>query len=115
MKKIKIALFLSVLFAAILIESCDSTTVQDIQPIVTNPTYNANIKPLFNAKCTSCHSTNGENPPLTNYAEVRDAYEFGSVQCRIQNECGSIMPPSGKFPQVLIDMVNNWALQGYVE
>ena len=115
MKKIKIILVLTVVLAGYLIISCDSSTIQEIQPVVTNPTYNANIKPLMTAKCTSCHSSNGENPALTNYAEVIDAVENGGVQCRIQNECGSIMPPSGKLPQVFIDMVNNWKEQGYVE
>ena len=86
MKKIKIILFLSVVLTAILIESCDTTSIQEIQPVVTNPTYNANIKPIFSAKCVSCHSSNGENPALTNYAEVKDAIENGSVQCKIENE-----------------------------
>ena len=112
MKSINIIL---VAFIGVLTASCDSTTVQEIQPIVTNPTYNANIKPIMSAKCVSCHSSTGQNPALSNYAEVMDAIENGSVQCRIQNECGAIMPPSGKLPQVLIDMVNNWKIQGYVE
>ena len=95
--------------------SCDSTTIQDIQPIVANPKYNSNIKPIMTAKCISCHSSNGQYPALTNYAEVVDAIENGTLQCRIQNSCGAIMPPSGKLPQSLIDMVNNWKLQGYVQ
>jgi len=115
MKKLKIASLLIIIVAGISIISCDTTTVQEVQPVVTNPTYNANIKPIFSAKCVSCHSSNGENPALTNYAEVRDAVENGDVMCRIQGDCGSIMPPSGKLPQVLVDMVNNWKNQGYVE
>ncbi|MEO5776107.1 MAG: cytochrome c [Flavobacterium sp.] len=112
MKKIKIIL---VALVGVLIVSCDSTTVQEIQPVVTNPTYNSNIKAIMSAKCVSCHSSNGQNPALTNYAEVKDAIENGSLECRIQNDCGAIMPPSGKMPQVFIDMINNWKVQGYVE
>ena len=115
MKKIKIILVLSVVLAGYLIISCDTTTIQEIQPVVTNPTYNENIKPLMTAKCTSCHSANRENPALTNYSQVKDAIENGSVLCKIQNDCGDVMPPSGKMPQVFIDMVNNWKTQGYVE
>lgn len=115
MKKIKIISVLTVVLTGVLAISCDTTTIQEIQPVVTNPTYNANIKPLMTAKCISCHATNGQYPALTNYAEVVDAIENGTVQCRIQNSCGEIMPPSGKLPQSLIDMVNNWKLQGYVQ
>ena len=115
MKKIKIILVLCVVLIWILAISCDTTTIQEIQPVVANPTYNANIKPLMTAKCTSCHSTNSQYPALINYAQVVDAIENGSVLCKIQNDCGDVMPPSGKMPQVFIDMVNNWKNQGYVE
>ena len=99
----------------IVIVSCDSNTIQEIQPVVENPTYNANIEPIFSAKCVSCHGINEQNPPLTNYTQIKDAIENGDVLCRIQNECGEVMPPSGKMSQTLIDMINNWAAQGYVE
>lgn len=112
MKKVKIIL---IFLVAVLVVSCDSNTIQEIQPIVTNPRYNANIKPIFSAKCVSCHGSNAQNPPLNNYAEVKDAIENGSVLCRIQGECGEVMPPSGKMPQGLIDLINNWKDQGYVE
>ena len=113
MKNVKIVLMLIV---SIFIISCESTTVQDIQPVVTNPTYNANIKSIFTAKCTSCHSSSGSQyPALGNYDQVRDAVENGSVLCRIQNQCGEVMPPEGKMQQTFIDMVGNWKDQGYVQ
>ncbi len=112
MKKITI---ITLVIVGIVIGSCESTTVQEIQPVVTNPTYNSNIKPIFAAKCVSCHSANGESPALTNYAEVKDAMENGDVQCRIEHLCGEVMPPSGKMQSVFIDMINNWKDQGYVE
>ena len=99
----------------ILLYSCESNTIQEIQPVVENPTFNDNIKPIFNSKCVSCHGINEQNPPLTNYDQVKDAIENGNVLCSIQNECGEVMPPSGKMPQTIIDMIINWAAQGYVE
>jgi hypothetical protein len=51
----------------------------------------------------------------TNYTEVKDAIENGSVLCKIQNNCGDVMPPSGKMSQGLIDMIISWKNQGYVE
>lgn len=116
MKKIKIILVLTIVLAGYLIISCDTTTIQEIQPVVTNPTYNVNIKPLMTAKCTSCHNSSGsQSPALGTYDQVKDAIENGSVLCKIEDQCGSVMPPSGKMPQVFIDMVNNWKNQGYVE
>ena len=99
-----------------LIVSCNSTTIQEIQPVVTNPTYNANIKPIFDAKCTSCHNASGsQSPALGNYNQIKDATENGSVLCKIENQCGSVMPPNGKMQQVFIDMINNWKNQGYAQ
>lgn len=113
MKKVKIVLMLIV---GLLIVSCDSTTVQEIQPVVTNPTYNANVKAIFSAKCVSCHTSSGsQNPPLANYDQVKDAVLNGDVMCRIQGECGDIMPTSGRMQQVFIDMINNWKDQGCIE
>lgn len=113
MKKVKIIFMVLV---GIVIASCDSNTIQEIQPVVTNPTYNANVKQVFSAKCVSCHTASGNQyPALANYNQVKDAIENGSVLCRIENQCGDIMPPSGKMSQTIIDMINNWKNQGYVE
>ena len=115
MKKIKIILFLTFVLAGYLTISCDSTTIQEIKSVVTNPTYNTDIKPLMTTKCTSCHSANGENPALTNYAEVKNATQNGRLLCRIKGNCDEVMPPSGRLPQPIIDMVDLWKSQGYIE
>jgi len=115
MKKVKIILVLTIVLAGYLIISCDTTTIQEIQPVVANPTYNTNIKPLMTAKCTSCHSTNGQYPALANYDQVVDATENGSLLCKIEDQCGEVMPPNGKMLQVFIDMINNWKTQGYAQ
>ena len=56
MKNLKIVLLA---ISGLFIVSCESTTVQDVSSVVTNPTYNAHIKPVMTSKCTSCHSSNG--------------------------------------------------------
>lgn len=113
MKKVKIILMVLI---GILFVSCDSTTTQEIQPVVTNPTYNANVKAIFSTKCVSCHTASGsQNPPLANYEQVKDAVLNGDVICRIQGECGGIMPESGRMQQVFIDMIVNWKDQGCIE
>jgi hypothetical protein len=95
--------------------SCESTTIQDVSGVVTNPTYNANIKPVMTSKCTSCHSNGNQYPNLETYAEVKDATQNGNLLCRLDATCGNIMPQSGRLPQATIDMINTWADLNYRE
>lgn len=118
MKKITILLVVAVI-AILSFDSCESNTYSEIAT-VTNPTYQANIKAVFNSNCTSCHSPNGtdESPYLTTYAEVKDAIENGVVICRIDNpsDCFSsdYMPQSGRMPQTTIDMIKLWQANGFI-
>lgn len=118
MKKIKILsigipALVAVCFAsATIVSSCDSTTYQDISAVVTDPTYSKNVEPIIAAKCIGCHSTSGndDQPYLENYDEVKDATQNGTLLCRIDGSCGSVMPPTGgKLPQATIDMIQLWA------
>lgn len=109
MKKIKILLLLA---TATLIFSCDSTTYQDIQPVVTNPTFVANIAPVVSAKCAGCHAGGNQYPNLETYDEVKDACINGSVTCRIDASCGRIMPQDGKMSQAIIDQIKLWTANG---
>lgn len=110
----KLIIFLMII-GGLSYSSCESTTYQDLAGVIENPTYNANIAPIFKAECISCHSANSQYPPLETYEEVKDACENGQVLCRIEGSCGDIMPPSGKMPQATIDMINLWATNGYLE
>lgn len=109
MKRVNIFLILvSVLFMV----SCTSNSIQDISAVVTNPTYAANVGPVFAAKCAGCHG-GGQFPALNNHDNVQKACETGKVLCRIEGSCGEIMPPNDKMKQVTIDMIKLWATQGY--
>jgi predicted CXXCH cytochrome family protein len=117
MKKLKIFLML---LCGTLIVSCESNTIQDVSGIVLNPTYNANIKQVIDAQCASCHNPNGSqnNSVLDNYADLNLACQTdingnGTVLCKIEGSCGSIMPQSGKMPQATIDMINRWVTNNY--
>ena len=99
--------------------SCESNTYEEISQI-SNPTYDANIKAIFSANCTSCHSAKGtqQEPYLTTYAEVKDGIENGVVLCLIDNpgDCfyDNIMPSSGRMPQTTIDLIKLWKTNGYI-
>lgn len=96
--------------------SCESNTYEEIAGVVDNPTYEANVKGIMEDKCNNCHNPEyNQEPFLQTYAQVKDACENGSLLCKIEGSCGSIMPVGGKMPKARIDIVQNWAIQGYVE
>lgn len=99
---------------AFFLASCESKTYSEISKPVTNPTYEANVKPVVDANCTSCHKSGDQDPPLTNYAEVKDEALNGNFLCRINANCG-VMPPDGKMNQATVNMINLWVNQGCVE
>ena len=121
MKKLKIfSILVSTSFvigftSSLSLFSCDSNTYQDLEKVVVNPTYSANIEPVITTKCTGCHSGGSQYPDLQNYDQVKDASIVGKLLCRIKGECGEIMPTSGKLPQATIDMFQRWADQGYAK
>ena len=117
MKKIFLTAILGVFIAlGSVFYSCESNTYGDIANI-TNPTYSANISPLFRSTCVSCHSGGSQYPNLDNYANVKDAIENGVLICKIDNPSGcygGIMPESGRMPQSTINMIKLWRDQGFV-
>ncbi len=98
---------------ALFLLSCESRTYEDISVAVPNPTYNANIKPIIANNCLECHQSK-QTPHLNTYQEVRNQAETGALLCKIQGLCG-IMPPTGKMPQVNVNMIKLWAEQGYIQ
>lgn len=110
MKKIKIVL---ILLSLSFFVSCDSNTYQDLAPVVTNPTYTTNVKPVIDVSCTGCHAGGSQFPDLENYDQVVDATQNGDLLCRINATCGNVMPESGKLPQATIDMIQLWANNNY--
>jgi hypothetical protein len=111
MKKIIIVLILMI---SVFIVSCESSTYNEISVTVTNPTYTANVEPVMTANCIGCHSVGGTFPTLTTYAEVKASASTGKLICRIDQSCGSVMPPSGALTTPTIDMIKLWKQQGFV-
>jgi len=112
MKNIKIVLLA---FVGLFLISCESTTIQDVSGVVTNPTYNANVKEVMTSKCTGCHSVGGQSPSLTTYSQVKVSSQNGDLLCRLDASCGNIMPQSGPLPQATINMINTWANNNFPE
>jgi len=112
MKRIMLLMVVTATFTV----SCESRTYTDISAPVANPTYEANVKPVIDANCSTsgCHNQGATFPSLTNYTEVKNAAQTGSLLCKINAQCG-VMPQSGKMDQGTVDMINKWAQQGYIE
>ncbi|WP_298150475.1 hypothetical protein [Flavobacterium sp.] len=100
--------------AGMVVMSCESNTYDEVSVVTTNPTYLANIKPIMSANCTSCHSSDGgQQPYLETYDDVKTAVESGGLLDEINAPSGQGMPEIGRMPQHKIDMVNNWANNGF--
>ena len=119
MKLLKI-LFVLLFFS--FLSSCTTKTYNEISAkIPDNPTYIADIKPLVESSCISCHGGSigqAQYPPLNNYQQVKtatDVAQGGQIICRIEDACGLVMPLTGKLPQSKIDLVKKWASTGFIE
>lgn len=95
--------------------SCDSATYEEIAGEKSNPTYVVSVKPIITTNCLSCHSAAaGQFPTLETYIQVREATETGNVICRIDDQsCGTVMPQSGRMPEVNISTIKKWAANGF--
>lgn len=103
----------------------------------TPPTYDQDIKPVFEQYCVSCHKSGGQASysPLDSYQNIIN----GKTNCASTNEkryiypsnstssylykkiigsqdiCGGKMPPSGSFPQDKIEIIKKWIDAGAPE
>lgn len=105
-----------------MVMSCDSNTYEDIQEdvvIVGKVSYTAQVKSIIDGNCISCHSASGSASfrPMTNYAEVKSAFEETNLVSRIQRQNGESgqMPQTGRMPQDKIDIVIQWGTDGLLE
>jgi len=121
MKKVKLVIALLVGIAFFV--SCDSRTQQDLEGVVTNPTYVKNVKPIMDAKCVSCHSQSGQGnfPDLDTYDAVKSAQDGTNddkLLCSIlSNSCTSDRMPKSDAPlsNGSITTITNWINNNYPE
>jgi len=114
--KMKIKIIATFVFSTLLF-SCESNTYNEISKQNTNPTYAADIKPIIDNNCITCHSSSGgQTPHLTTYEEVKGACLNNNLVCRIEGEsCGAVMPQGARMPQPNIDLIKLWVTNGFVK
>lgn len=96
-------------------------------PVPSNPTFNADILPIFQKNCTMCHGSLG-GWDGTSYQTVMTTGDHGPVVIPgdVTNSVlaqkilgtsafGSIMPPGGKLPDATVQMILDWIEAGAPE
>lgn len=98
-----------------------STTFSDTIII----SYTKDIQPIFNSYCVTCHTEQHAKLNLKSCCSFEQLLETGFSASYVDTALVdnsnlykhitgslSLMPPSGKLPQDLIDKIKNWMKQG---
>ncbi len=119
MKKIPVLILTAVTLLTLSCSKTDETSTDDsttVTPVVENPTYTTNIKPLVDNYCITCHS--GASPSaslsLTNYDEVKASASSGKLVTRLKDTANP-MPPSGVLPDETVALFEEWVNDGMPE
>jgi cytochrome c5 len=129
MKKI----ILSVTVLVVLITACAKKSIEEIAPepvktpVVVAPntpvaktTYDADIKPIMNAQCVSCHGANAQYPDCSTYTAVKAAMDAANgetilTRMNLAVGDGKFMPKSGTKVQADVDKITKWQTDGLLE
>lgn len=107
-----------------ILQSCEYASENDLTEQIDpadNITYAIHVAPIINANCVSCHSNPavaGASIPMTNYSEVKSAFENTNALNRMNKQPGEggFMPKYGtRLPQTSIDLVEEWINEGFLE
>lgn len=118
---ISIKILISALFVAVIMQSCYYDKEEDLYPVpppcdTTNVTYSANVWPVINDNCTSCHSGSAPsgNISLTDYNDIVASADNGSLLGTIRHDAGwSPMPKGGaQLPDCDIQRIEIWVADG---
>lgn len=116
----KTILLAAIIFVASL-QSCYYDNEEDLYPQpppcdTSFITYSESIWPVINDNCTNCHSGSAPsgNIRLSNYDEIVDAANDGSLLGTIRHDAGwSPMPKGGaKLPDCDITKIEMWVADG---
>lgn len=118
MKQFFFAAFLLLFLAAITQTACFYDNEQDLygngnQCDTTALSYSADIRPILDANCISCHAPGGEQEgsPLVTYDDVVKYTADRNIVDRT-NGTGSLMPPEGKMNDCNVSYIEAWVNAG---
>lgn len=106
----------------LLLGSCTNDSDSDLREpdSPTTASYEANIKQIISNNCVGCHTDppiNGAPFSLNTYDRVRDRLEKGNLLAAMKRQTGepAAMPPGGRLPQATIDLIEQWADEGFLK
>ena len=119
----KFLLFTSLLVLASCGGSDDSDPDAGPDPDVNpNPnkitTYEADVKAIIDEHCLECHTiplAQGAPFPMRNYDETIIGVNRDLVLRMVSNSVNNVMPPAGRLPQEIIDVILDWEADGFLE
>lgn len=108
---------LYILYGFVFIVSCESRTydgISDNTPITAPVKYTADVKPIIDNSCISCHSA-GSFKPLMTYNQVKN--NIDGILDRIQRPNGDPgkMPQGGSLSATQINTFIKWKADGLNE
>lgn len=113
---------LIVTLIGLLLGSCTNDSESDLREPESPPvaSYEGSIRQVISNNCVGCHQDppiNGAPFALNTYNRVRDKTEKGNLLVAIKRQTGetAAMPPAGRLPQVTIDLIEQWADEGFLE
>ncbi|MEY8761299.1 c-type cytochrome [Chryseobacterium tongliaoense] len=109
-----------IISSAAFVISCESRAYEEISdntPITQQVKFTADVKPIIDANCISCHSANGPAAyqPFTDYNLVKN--KIDDILDRIQRPNGDPgkMPQGGALSQSQINIFIKWKADGLIE
>ncbi len=118
-RAVPIATIICLLFA-----SCTNDSESDLVEIEPDKSktisYEADIRQIIGNNCLDCHKSppvNGAPFSLDTYDRVKDKVENGNLITAINRQSGepAAMPPTGRLPKATIDLIEQWADEGFLE
>ena len=113
MKKIIIT---TLLLSGLIFASCESNTYNEVSGTnldnITNPTYVANVKPIIDSNCISCHKADSgvadaNQIPLDTYATVKEAITGNDLIADI--ESGDMPQDGTRLSESTVNLIKRWA------
>lgn len=113
--------FIITLTLALGTQSCTKAVINDVDPDTLPPInktvkYNPDIQAIMYNNCITCHG--GIAPSaglaLTNYNDVKQAAQNGSLISRMNNATAP-MPPNGLVSAEQRQLIDKWKTDGFLE
>lgn len=111
--KVKFQATLFLLILGMFSISCISNVEEQLEDsdINVEVSFKSSVKPIIDARCTSCHSPSGGTfPNLTNYDEVKAKAE--RVKIRVDNR---EMPQGSTLSDAQIKTIVDWVNEGALD